>query len=236
MPPDPSKTPGRRAIVLADGAVPVRARLDQAWPNWDAGLALVIAADGGLRHAAGLGLDVDRWVGDGDSVSAAELDALEAAGARLDRVEAAKDESDAELALLAAIEAGATSIVLLGGLGGTRLDHAIANLGLLRHPALGNRPLTIYDEQGARISLLSAVEDSTTWGLLGRVGDLVSLVPIQSDAEGVSTEGLEYPLVDEPLVLGRTRGISNVRTASFATVTVRRGRLLVIETPVTVDS
>ena len=43
------------ALVLADGAAPSRASLDAAWPGWDAGLDLVIAADGGARHATTLG-------------------------------------------------------------------------------------------------------------------------------------------------------------------------------------
>lgn len=237
MPPDLSTAPGRRAIVLADGETPPRALLDAAWPGWDEDVAHVVAADGGVRHAVGLGLHVDRWVGDGDSVSAGDLAALAAAGVRVDRVGTAKDESDAELALLAAIEDGATSIVLLGALGGGRFDHAISNLGLLRHPSLGVRPITIYDEQAARVSLLSGEgDDPRQWVLSGRVGDLVSLVPIDGDVEGVQTHGLEYPLEDEPLLAGKTRGVSNVRTEASATVGVRGGRLLVIETPVTVDS
>jgi thiamine pyrophosphokinase len=234
MPPEQSSAPGRRAIVLADGAAPELGLLEAAWPDWNDQVELVIAADGGARHAAMLGLVIARWVGDGDSVSPGELRALEAAGARVDRVGAAKDESDTELAVLAAIEDGATSIVLLGALGGPRTDHAVSNLGLLRHPALGGRPVTIYDEHAARISVLTAVGDGATWMLRGRAGDLVSLVPLDGDAEGVSTEHLEYPLVGETLLVGRTRGVSNVRTQPVALVTLRRGRLLVIETPVTV--
>ena len=33
-----------------------RAALDRAWPGWDDGVGLVIAADGGARHAAELGV------------------------------------------------------------------------------------------------------------------------------------------------------------------------------------
>ena len=44
------------ALILADGDVPTRARLDTAWPGWDDGVDLVIAADGGARHADRLGV------------------------------------------------------------------------------------------------------------------------------------------------------------------------------------
>ena len=231
---------GRKAIVLADGAVPDRAALDGAWPGWDAGASLVVAADGGARHAAAFGLRLDRWVGDGDSIEPAELEALGAAGVAIDRTPTEKDESDAELALVAAIDGGATEIVMLGALGGPRVDHALANVGLLAHPALQGRAVLIYDEQAARISLLVAPDPrdpqraSVTRELHGHPGDLVSLIPIGETAAGVTTEGLRYPLVSEPLILGRTRGISNVRAVSSASVRLESGRLLVIETPATV--
>src|SRR5215213_5669716 len=115
--------PERRAVILADGAISTRSALDAAWPGWATGVELVIAADGGARHALALGLKLDRWVGDGDSIDPADLAALAATGVAIDRVAADKDESDSELALLAAIGAGADAIVLLGALGGARVDH-----------------------------------------------------------------------------------------------------------------
>jgi thiamine pyrophosphokinase len=58
----------------------------------------------------------------------------------------------------------------------------------------------------------------------------VSLLPHGGDVTGISTQGLRYPLVDEPLVVGPARGLSNVRTAANASVRVRAGRLLIVET------
>src|SRR4029079_4238031 len=128
------------AIVLADGAAPSRASLDAAWPGWDAGRELVIAADGGAKHATSLGLRLDRWVGDGDSIDPGDLAALAAAWVPVDRVAREKDASDTELAVLAAIEAGAGERTAIGGLGGVRIDHALTNVALLEHPALAGRP------------------------------------------------------------------------------------------------
>jgi len=226
--------PRLHAVVLADGAVPTRAVLDEAWPGWNQGAAFVVAADGGLRHATLFGLTVDRWVGDGDSTAPADLAALAAAGVEIDRVAVDKDESDTELALLAAIAAGADLVTILGGLGGARVDHAISNVALLQHPALEHREARLYDEAGARISLLVGPDDRGQPGareLSGRVGDLVSLVPLGESARDVETHGLHYPLKRETLILGRARGLSNVRIAPTARVSVGSGRLLVIETP-----
>ncbi len=225
------------ALILADGAVPTRALLDAAWPRWDEGIGLVVAADGGARHAGPLGLQLDRWVGDGDSVDPAELHRLAAAGVALEHAATDKDESDTELALLAAIRAGADAVVILGGLGGVRVDHALANIGLLRHPDLGARPTWLYDEMASRISLISAPNPdggAITRELAGHEGDLVSLLPLGLAAEGVRTEGLRFALHGEVLSGGRTRGLSNVRSSAVARISVDSGWLLVIETPATV--
>jgi thiamine pyrophosphokinase len=225
------------AVVLADGAIPSRAQLDAVWPGWDAGVSLVIAADGGARHASALEFELDRWVGDGDSIDPADLAALAATGVPIDRVEAEKDASDTELALLAAIEAGADEVTILGGLGGVRTDHGLVNVLLLGHPALAGLAVRLYDERAARLSLLAAAPgdgEPARTELPGHVDDLVTLVPLGGSAEGVTTEGLRYPLSGETLTPGTSRGLSNVRTAPIASVSLLAGRLLVIETPATV--
>ena len=219
------------AIVLADGAVPSRASLDAAWPGWEAGATLVIAADGGARHATTLDLRLDRWVGDGDSIDPGDLAMLAASGVRVDRVPREKDASDTELAVLAAIDAGADELTILGGLGGARVDHALTNVALLEHEALIGRAARLYDENAARIALLTG---PGTVVLAGREDDLVTLIPVGGPAVGVTTRDLRYPLRDETLDLGSSRGLSNVRTSPRAAVTLRAGRLLVIETPATV--
>lgn len=222
---------GRGAIVLADGDVPSGAVLDTAWPGWHEGIELVVAADGGARHAATLGLPIDIWVGDGDSIDQELLARLEADGVDVRRVPAEKDATDAELALAAAVAAGSDRVVVLGGLGGPRLDHALGNLGLLEHPALQVDRAVLYDAAAARVSLLTG---PATRSFRGREGDIVTLLPIGETARGVTTTNLRYPLTGEDLELGRTRGVSNVRTAPEAAVRLESGRLLVIETPVTV--
>jgi thiamine pyrophosphokinase len=223
---------GGHAIVLADGAAPTRATLDAAWAGWDDGVELVIAADGGARHATALGLRLDRWVGDGDSIDPADLTALAVAGVRIDQVPREKDASDTELAVLAAVEAGAAEVSIIGGLGGARIDHALTNVALLAHPALEGRAVRLYDERGARLSLVWGPGEAS---LDGHVDDLVTLVPVGGPAVGVTTSELRYPLLDEILEPGSSRGLSNARTAPRAGVSLREGRLLVTETPVTVE-
>lgn len=214
------------ALILADGEPAERLALDAAWPGWDEGVELVVAADGGARQAERLGVRVDIWVGDGDSLASAGVETLRAAGSSITVTPVDKDETDTELAVGAALTAGAVRLSIVGAVGGARLDHALANVALLAAASLTGRDVRLVGPS-ARIRLLEA----GAVRLEGRPGDLVTLLPIGGDALGVATDGLRYPLHDETLLLGRTRGVSNVRLGPVAEVRLRAGRLLVIETP-----
>jgi thiamine pyrophosphokinase len=214
-----------RALVVAAGEPPGRADLDRAWPGWAADLGVVIAADGGAITAERLGLRPDLVVGDLDSIEPAEVDRLRASGIPVEVAPTAKDESDTELAVRAALARGATTLTIVGALGG-RVDHLLANLALLALPELDGIETLILDGR-TRISL---VRGPGSRPLIGRVGDLVTLLPFGAGVEGVRTEGLAWALRDEALPAGPARGLSNVRTAERARVQVRSGDLVVVET------
>jgi thiamine pyrophosphokinase len=214
------------ALILADGSVGSVAALDAVWPGWSDGIDWVVAADGGARHADVLGRRLDLWVGDGDSLGEEALAELVVAGVPIRRLAVDKDESDTELALLAAIDAGAERLTILGALGGARFDHGLANIWLLAHPRLDRRDVRLVDTS-ARIRLVGPGRTD----LGGRTGDLVSLLPFGGDAGSVTTTGLRYPLRDERLSVGPSRGLSNVRSESDASIVLATGRILVAETP-----
>lgn len=223
------------AVVVADGDTPERRALDAAWPGWDEDVELVVAADGGARSCPALGLAPHLIVGDGDSIGPDELDLLEASGVAVERAPIDKDETDTELAILAALRRGASRLTVVGAFGGPRLDHELANLGLLALPALVGREVCLLDAR-ARVSLVQAPAPGggpVERALPGPIGAIVSLIPSGERVEGVTTRGLRYPLADEPLPAGPARGLSNVRLASDAAIVVRRGRLLVVEGPAT---
>jgi thiamine pyrophosphokinase len=91
----------------------------------------------------------------------------------------------------------------------------------------------------ARARLLTAPDIAgapVTRVVSGPVGGLVTLLPFGGDANGVTTRGLRYPLHGEPLRPGPARGLSNVREAEDAAVTLASGRLLIVETAVPPES
>ena len=187
----------------------------------------VVAVDGGA-------FALERWrivphlvVGDMDSLGDAGVERLATEGAAVAKFAAAKDESDLELAVTQALAAGVTHIVLLGALGGERLDHEAANLLLLADPKYAR--VRIEARRGAL--RVRAVSGPGTLEVATPVGALVTLLPVAGDADGVTTEGMRYPLRDESLAFGRARGVSNVVECTPATISLRRGSLLVFEIP-----
>jgi thiamine pyrophosphokinase len=134
-----------------------------------------------------------------------------------------------ELCLLAALEAGVTRITILGALGLTRPEHSVANLLLLADPRLDDFEVAIVG-RGARIARMGSADGAGEVLVEGEPGDFVSLFPLGGSTAGVTTTGLRFALHDETLPLGPSRGLSNELLEGQASVTSRRGLLLVIHT------
>ena len=209
-----------KAIVVAGGdAVPEDAA---QLP----GAGLLIAADSGAGWLDEIRVAPDLVIGDLDSVDPALIDRLTREGVPIERHPVEKDASDVELALARAVAAGADDVVLLGALGGQRLDHEVANLLLLAaRDWLGLRLRIVRGGTTVR-----AMHGGESMDLVGAEGDLVTLLPLAGDAEGVQTNGLRYPLDSELLRFGRSRGLSNVIERAPGSVSLESGLLLVVET------
>jgi thiamine pyrophosphokinase len=213
-----------RAIILAGGDQPDPRALSAAWPGWERA-DLVIGADGGARAAAPLALPLHQIIGDFDTLTASEVEEFAARGVRVERLPHEKDATDTEIALLTALDAGATEIVILGALGssGGRSDHALGTISLLAHPRARGVKLSLLDVT-SRIQLLVA---PARCSISARPGAIVSLVPWGADAR-VTTEGLRWPLRNELLTSGSTRGLSNESLGDL-TIELHEGALLVSE-------
>jgi thiamine pyrophosphokinase len=162
-----------------------------------------------------------------DSISPTALQTLSASPAvtvKTSPIE--KDETDLELAILQAIGLGAQELTIIGGVGG-RLDHTLGNLYLLAMPQLA--------QAGIKARILAETEEifvlrpaDSPLVLNGAAGEIVSLFPLNGEAERVYTKNLYYPLNRETLYFGPSRGISNHLTGPQAEVGLESGLLLVI--------
>jgi thiamine pyrophosphokinase len=208
-----------RAVIFANGILPDLKSAQSLLKEGD----FWIAADGGSRHALACGRAPDVLIGDLDSLPDSARESLRRAGTKMQTHPAEKDETDLELAVWFALREEFSSILIVGGLGG-RTDQTLANLSLLADPALREYDIRIDDGREEAL----CVRESAV--LLGAAGDVVSLIPFGMVAEGVVTEGLQYPLREETLLPSRTRGVSNRMTESKAEISLERGVLLCIHT------
>lgn len=183
--------------------------------------AAIIAANGGARHIVEAGYQPDVIIGDMDSLSGPDNSQLQLSGAQMLSYPEDKDETDLELALTYAFENYDADILVMGALGG-RLDQTLANILLLADAKFSGRRIEIR-EAHQRAWL---VEKSTR--IQADIGDLVSLIPIGGDVHVAGTTGLKWPLQDERLIFGGSRGISNVLTDEVAEVTLKSGCLICV--------
>lgn len=203
------------ALILAGGPLRPSPRLLRKVAEAD----LVIAADGGLRHAIPLGVVPDLLVGDLDSVRDADLRVWP--DLPTERHPSDKDALDLELAIEAALARGADSVRVIGAFGG-RFDQTLATAWIAAH----------YAEQGVEMSLLDGIHDAYPLPAGARFqddipeGTVFSLLSV-SERSRVDVAGADYPLAGAELPRGVGLGLSNVAHDRMV-VDVREGLVLLI--------
>ncbi len=202
----------RSALIVAAGAAPSVALIQSAVCD------LVVAVDGGVGPLRSAGVPPTHLVGDMDSASPEDRAWAEEHGATVIGFPMAKDQTDLELALVAAEHAGAERLLVLGVAGG-REDHSLGNWATLCSP----RSATVE----VRSADSTAHVVRTSLALDGQPGDMVSIVPWGGTAE-VSTTGLRWPLTRAVLSPFEALGISNEFLETTAGVAVHDGVAIVV--------
>ncbi len=186
-----------KCVILLGGDITATMRLIAQCKD-----ALVIAADSGVRHAEGLGVEVDCWLGDFDSTTP-DL-AEKYAGLPRKEFPADKAKTDGELAIDEGISLGATQFLMVGAFGGLRTDHAL----------LHNFQALALARRGFEVMLTNGLEEAAPL-LAGdkefdlKEGQLFSLVGF-GPLEGVSIKGAKWPLSNRSVELGSSLTVSNV--------------------------
>lgn len=211
-----------RAIIFANGILSLPDSIGQLIQPAD----LVIAADGGLLHCLAIGILPSVLIGDFDSIPTDTMASMRAQGVLVIQHPSRKDFTDLELALQHARQAGANEIILLGALG-ARWDQTLANLLLPASLEMKEVRITILEGR-QEIHFIDARSEPANLEIQAQMGDTLSLIPLGGDANGITTHGLEYPLHEEDLMFGGTRGISNVLRQEKAKIELKNGLLACI--------
>ena len=179
---------------------------------------LVIAADGGIRHLARMGLAPDLFVGDFDSTDASGDAPI------VLRHPCEKDDTDTALALALGEARGYREFYIYGGLGGERFDHSLANVQLLLGAA--KRGVCVTLVRGNWRTRVLREGEKLTFSADAR--GYISVFAIGGPACGVTLSGLKYELAGTTLTPDAPLGVSNEFCARAASVFAAEGHLLLI--------
>ena len=203
---------------------------------------IVIAADSGFETAKKLKLPVDVIVGDMDSI---KIDLPR--GIETIKLPTEKDVTDTEAAVEIAIERGAESICIVGGIG-TRVDHTLASIGILEgieglfSAPLGKRRRFFGLAKQARYSRRIYATLTNGYNRVRFIRNdsviiprspyfkYLSLICADEFVKGVQLDGVKYPLKNATLSRrSQYYTVSNEISGNCAFISVRSGGVYIIE-------
>lgn len=177
----------------------------------------IVAADGGYRHLAQLGVKCHYFIGDFDSYEGTP-------DCEWERYPAEKDDTDTMLAIKHGLLKGLDSFVILGGLGG-RLDHTVANFSALEYLKAHGAGGMLVDER--TVVRLLGMGDNVFPVMRG---GYISVFPFGCDSAVVSISGVKYPVDHQRLHSDFPLGVSNYVTDESAfCMKIHEGKVLVME-------
>ncbi len=199
-----------RAVIIAGGDIKdagyIRAQINEN--------DKIVCADSGCNNAKKLGIVPDVVIGDFDSFPKDEAIYKE----ELISLPTEKDRTDTHECVCYCIKKGADEILLLAATG-TRLDHTIANLHLLK----------VANDAGAKMKIVNENNEifliDKECSIPKKEGFHLSLLPV-GRTTGISTSGVYYTLTDGVMEFGNPYGVSNEFTEDVAKISVKDGLLL----------
>jgi thiamine pyrophosphokinase len=208
------------ALIFASGTLTKTTELQNLVAQAD----IFLAADGGANHCHRLDITPDILVGDFDSINTATLTKYQKEGIEIHRHPVQKDAIDLEISLDLARYRGATTIWLVGVLGG-RWDMSLANI-----------MLTASDKyKDIRLSLLGPdctmhiFHPGQSHSVSGFPGQTISLLPLKDDVHGITLTGFKYPLNDHTISFGASLGISNNLINDQGRISFTKGVLICVQ-------
>ena len=125
------------------------------------------------------------------------------------------------MALKLAIELESTEVTIIGAIG-TRIDHTLANIHILKEPLEKNIKCNILNENN-NITLIN----ETT--VLKNKYPYISLMPLTTTVEGITLKGFKYTLNNATMKIGESIGVSNEQIEEEGIIEMEKGILIVIQ-------
>lgn len=185
----------------------------------------IIACDKGLEILYKSNIKPNYIIGDFDSINKNILTYYEKnKNINIIELKPEKDYTDTHMALKLAIKLQSNTITIVGAIG-TRIDHTLANINILKE-ALNNKiPCEIIDENN-NISLINKntrIEKDNKY-------KYISLIPITTVATGITLQGFKYPLENVVMEIGESIGVSNEQLEQTAKINIKEGILILLKT------
>lgn len=183
----------------------------------------IIAVDKGLESLDKLKILPNYIVGDFDSIDKEVFSKYDNGNIKIIKLNPEKDYTDTHTALKLAIDLKSSSVYILGAMG-KRIDHALANIHILREALDSNIECKILDLNN-EIQLITTGK----YEVQNSEYKYVSLIPLTTKVEGVTLNGFKYPLNNAILEIGCSIGVSNELVDTTATIEIKFGVLIMIK-------
>ena len=184
----------------------------------------IIASDKGLEVLDKCAVKPNQIIGDFDSLDKKVLNKYNRyKDIEIIKLNPIKDYTDTDEALKHAIEIKSTSITILGAIG-SRVDHLIANINILKKALDKNISCTILNEKN-KIFLIN----KNTTIKKEKKYPFISLIPLTTLVTGITLRGFKYSLENDIISIGQSIGISNEQLKDEAEIKIKDGILIIIK-------
>ena len=183
----------------------------------------IIASDKGLEVLDKCNIKPNYIIGDFDSLNEKVLNKyIDDETVKMIKLNPEKDYTDTHMALKLAIELKSTDITIIGAIG-SRLDHTLANINILKEALEKKVACRILNENN-NITLINkniTIKKEEEY-------PYISLIPLTTNVTGVTLNGFKYPLDNATMEIGKSIGVSNEQIEDNATIKLEEGILIII--------
>lgn len=202
----------KKVLIIAGGDKPEKRLVSKLTSS---GYNKIICADGGFHNALKAGLVPDYIIGDFDSVGDLSLVPDKCKLIKYRR----QSDTDVEKCVKFALAKGTKELLILGGIG-DRLDHSIANIGLL---AKYSDRAQLYLFYGNTYCFAASGEVAYT----ARKGETVSVYGLTKNTR-VTSGGLKFKMINENIFLGGKESTSNIASSTQIMLNIKNGKALIV--------